>query len=64
MLVMVVAAMAGAFQLQRYLQGIINPRRSLLHFFLFLLISIVLVFALIFITGFVIIYFKDFFFKK
>ena len=64
MLVMIAAAMAAAFQFQRYLKSIFNPRRSLQHFLLFLLINIIIVFVLVFITGFIIIYFKDFFFKK
>jgi hypothetical protein len=64
MLVLIVAAMVAAFQLQRYLKTTINPHRSLSHFLLFLLINIIIVFVLVFIMGFIIIYFKDFFFKK
>ena len=56
--------MFAAFQLQRLLKVYINPRQSLLHFLLFLLVNIIIIFGITFITGFVIIYFKDFFFKK
>ena len=61
---MVVVATFAAFQLQRLLKVYINPRQSLLHFLLFLLVNIIIIFGITFITGFVIIYFKDFFFKK
>jgi hypothetical protein len=63
-LALVVAAMVTAFKLQQHLKTKIDPRRSLQHFLLFLLINIAGLFVLVFITGFIIIYFKDFFFKK
>gem|GEM_PF-5171203 len=56
--------MASAYQLQKYLKATINPRKSLSQLLLFLLLSVGLVFIVIFLTGFVIIYFNNFFFKK
>ncbi|MEP7108421.1 MAG: hypothetical protein ABI760_10575 [Ferruginibacter sp.] len=62
-LVLIVAAMMIAFRLQRYLRNLINPGRSFQQFLLFLLINSIIVFVLVFMTGFIFIYFKDFFFK-
>jgi hypothetical protein len=63
-LLIVVAAMFAAFRFQQYLIIQIKPARSIQHFLLYFFISAIVIFAMVFITGFTIIYFKDFFFKK
>ncbi len=42
----------------------IDPRRSFKDFLLFMVVNVLSVFVLVFIFGFIIIHFKDFFFKK
>ena len=64
MLLLVVSAMFVAFKSQQYLITKIKPARSIQHFLLFLLICALIIFVMVFITGFAIIYFKDFFFKR
>lgn len=64
LLILIIAAMWSAYQLQQYFQVIIQPKKSLSHLFLFLLISCATVFVLAFIAGFTIIYFNNFFFEK
>jgi len=62
LLVLVVAAMYAAWQLQQFLQIKIGPRKSMYRFLLFLLLNLTGLFLLIFLLTFIIIHLKDFFF--
>jgi hypothetical protein len=42
----------------------IDPRKSFKHFTIYMLANLASIFAVVFITSFIIIYFKEFFFKK
>jgi type III secretory pathway component EscU len=42
----------------------INPRQSFKHFIIYMAVNLVSVFVIVFLFSFVIIYFKEFFFKK
>jgi hypothetical protein len=64
LLLLVASAMMVGYQLQAWLKIRIDPYRSGKRLLLFFLINIIGLFSLVVITGFVIIYFKDFFFKK
>jgi len=64
LLVLVVAAMGSAWQIQQFLKEKIDPRSSSTRFLFFLILVIAVVFLIIFITGSTIIHFKDFFFKQ
>lgn len=55
--------MYAAWQMHQFLQLKVDPRKSLQRFLLFLLLNIGAVFLIIFIVGFTIIHFKEFFFK-
>jgi len=61
---LVVGVIIIAVQVQYYLKTRIDPRASFKNFLLFFFINLAALFSLIFLLGFLIIYFKDFFFKS
>ncbi len=56
-------AIAVAINFQKYFKRKIDPVASMPRFLLFLFVNILALFCLIFLLGFLIIYFKEFFFK-
>jgi hypothetical protein len=63
LLMIACGAIAVAITFQKYFQRTIDPRGSMPRFLLFLFVNILALFCLIFLVGFAIIYFKEFFFK-
>ena len=63
-LFLTVAAMVAAYFIHEFLKKKINPRRSVVHFIVFILANLVVVFGLIFILSFLLFQFKEFFFKS
>lgn len=57
-------ALLSAWYVHKFLAKKIDPRSSTKNFFLYMFLHIAAVFILVFIFGFLIIYFKEFFIKK
>jgi len=55
--------MVAAYFVYQFLKTKINPRRSFLHFIIFVILNMLVIFGFIFILSFILFYFKDFFFK-
>lgn len=53
-----------AYQVQDFWKKRIDPRRSGKDFLLFIVLNLISVLVLVFIAGFFIIHFKEFFFKR
>ena len=64
LLTVLIVATLTAYITHQFWKKRIDPRRSFKHFLLFMLVNVLSVFVVVFIFGFVIIQFKDFFFKK
>jgi len=56
-------AILAAYLTHQFWKKLIDPHRSFKHFLLFMLANTLSVLVLVFIFGFIIIQFKDFFFK-
>jgi heme/copper-type cytochrome/quinol oxidase subunit 2 len=56
-------AMVGAYFIQEFLKKKINPRRSFGHFILYIIITIIIVFGMIFLLTLFLYQFRNFFFK-
>ena len=54
----------AAYGVYRFLQRKIDARRSFGYFILFILVNLACIFILTFIAGFLIIHYKEFFFKR
>jgi len=62
-LFLTVAAMVAAYFINELLKNKINPRKSLLHFIMFMLANLIVIFGLIFILSFILFKYKGFFFN-
>jgi dolichyl-phosphate-mannose--protein O-mannosyl transferase len=57
------AFMVAAYFIHQYLKEKINPRQSFLHFILFVLAGLIIIFGMIFLLSFILFQYKNFFFK-
>ena len=64
LLITVAVAVLSGYNVYQFWNKRINPRQSFKHFILYLLVNLVSIFIIVFAFGFIIIYFKEFFFKK
>jgi uncharacterized membrane protein YidH (DUF202 family) len=64
LLVVFAAGLALAYSLYKFWSKKINPRRSFKYFVIYMAVNLASVFVIVFLFSFVIIYFKEFFFKK
>ena len=64
LLITVAVAVLAGYSTYQFWNTKINPRQSLKHFMIYMLVNLASIFVIVFVFGFVIIYFKDFFFKK
>lgn len=64
LLLTVAAAVLSGYGVYQFWIRKINPRKSFQHFLFYTLVNLLSVFVIVFIFGGVIIYFKEFFFKK
>jgi len=64
LLTVLILATLTAYIAHQFWKKRIDPRRSFKHFLLFMGVNVLSVFVVVFIFGFIIIQFKDFFFKK
>ncbi|GAB2834199.1 hypothetical protein GCM10027043_40400 [Ferruginibacter profundus] len=60
----VAAAILTGYGMYQFWNKKINPRRSFKHFILYMALNLAGILVIVFVFGFVIIYFKEFFFKK
>jgi uncharacterized membrane protein YidH (DUF202 family) len=58
------AGLLLAYSIYQFWNKKINPRQSFKHFIIYMAVNLVSVFVIVFLFSFVIIYFKEFFFKK
>lgn len=64
LLITVATAVLTGYSIYQFWNKKINPRQSFKHFIFYMLINLVSIFIIVFVFGFIIIYFKEFFFKK
>ena len=64
LLIIVAVAVLSGYSVYQFWNKKINPRQSFKHFVLYMLVNLASIFVIVFMFGFVIIYFKEFFFKK
>jgi len=64
LLIIIAVAVLTGYSVYQFWNKKINPRRSFKHFILYMLLNLASIFVIVFVFGFVIIYFKEFFFKK
>jgi len=64
LILLLILATGMAYSVHQLLTRIINPRRSFAHFMMFVLMNLATVFLIVFIFGFIIIHFNNFFFKN
>jgi len=64
LLTVLIVAILAAYLTHQFWKKRIDPQRSFKHFLLFMLANALSVLVLAFIFGFIVIRFKDFFFKK
>lgn len=62
-LLLTAATMVAAYFIHELLKKKINPRKSFVHFIVFMLANLVVIFGLIFLLSFLLFEFRDFFFK-
>ena len=62
-LLLTVTAMIAAYFIHEALKEKINPRKSFVHFILFVLANFIVIFGLIFLLSYFLFQYKDFFFK-
>jgi len=62
--ILIAAAVFTGYSVYQFWNKKINPRQSFKHFILYMLANLASIFIIVFVFGFVIIYFKEFFFKK
>jgi uncharacterized membrane protein len=58
------AGLLLAYNLYKFWSKKINPRQSFKHFIIYMVVNLASVFIVVFLFSFVIIYCKEFFFKK
>ncbi|MGC4101999.1 hypothetical protein [Ferruginibacter sp.] len=64
LLAVIAAAVFAGYTIYQFWNKKIDPRRSFRHFIIYILVNLASVFVIVFITGFIIIHFKEFFFSK
>jgi uncharacterized membrane protein YidH (DUF202 family) len=64
LLITIAAALLAAYSMYQFWNKKINPRQSFKHFMLYMALNLASIFVIVFVFGFAIIYFKEFFFKK
>ena len=64
LILIIAAAVLTGYNCYKFWSKKIDPRKSFKHFIIYMLTNLVSIFAIVFITSFIIIYFKEFFFKK
>jgi len=64
LLITVAVAVLAGYSVYQFWNKKINPRHSFKHFILYMLVNLASIFIIVFVFGFIIIYFKEFFFKK
>jgi uncharacterized membrane protein YidH (DUF202 family) len=64
LLITVGAALLAGYSMYQFWNKKINPRQSFKHFIVYMVLNLASIFLIVFVFGFVIIYFKEFFFKK
>jgi hypothetical protein len=64
LLLILIAGIASAYTAQQFWKRYIDPRKSMKHFFLYIIANLTTVFVFTFLFGLLIFQFKDFFFKR
>jgi uncharacterized BrkB/YihY/UPF0761 family membrane protein len=64
LLLLIAAALLAAVWFNGFLKQKINPYQSAKNGLWYLLLHLLIIVALVFVTGFVIIYYREFFFKR
>jgi len=64
LMVIIASGVLSGYSSYKFWNKKIDPRKSFKHFSIYMLANLVSIFAVVFVTSFIIIYFKEFFFKK
>ncbi|MEI7471385.1 MAG: hypothetical protein WCJ85_03935 [Chitinophagaceae bacterium] len=64
LLLLLLVTTIGAYYTHILVQRILPPKRSFGHFLGYVVLHMISIFVLVFLAGFVVFYFKEFFFKK
>ena len=64
LLAIIAVAVVAGYAIYQFWNKKIDPRKSFKYFIIYMLVNLASVFIIVFITGFIIIHFKEFFFIK
>jgi hypothetical protein len=64
LIVIIAVSVLAGYNTYKFWNKKIDPRKSFKHFLIYMLANLASIFAVVFISSFIIIYFKEFFFKK